>query len=60
VAGRASSVNEAYARLMIAAVAIANALPLYTCNRADFSGIEGIEVVAAPHPDAAPTVPDQP
>ncbi|MHB1502102.1 MAG: PIN domain-containing protein, partial [Candidatus Dormibacteria bacterium] len=26
---------------MIAAVAIANSLPLYTCNPADFAGIEG-------------------
>ena len=30
---------------MIAATAIANELPLYTCNPADFSGIEGLEVV---------------
>lgn len=37
---------------MIAAVAIANDLPLYTCNPADFSGIEGLEVVAVPQPDA--------
>jgi tRNA(fMet)-specific endonuclease VapC len=37
---------------MIAAVAIANALPLYTCNPADFAGIEELEVVAVPHPDA--------
>jgi predicted nucleic acid-binding protein len=31
---------------MIAATAIANGLPLYTCNPADFSGIEELEVVA--------------
>jgi hypothetical protein len=30
---------------MIAAVAIANGLPLYTCNPHDFTGIEGLEVV---------------
>jgi predicted nucleic acid-binding protein len=30
---------------MIAAVAIANGLPLYTCNPRDFEGIEGLEVV---------------
>ena len=37
---------------MIAATAIANELPLYTCNPGDFAGIEGLEVVAVPHPDA--------
>ena len=31
---------------MIAAIAIANALPLYTCNPRDFSAIDGLEVVA--------------
>lgn len=35
---------------MIAAVAIANALPLYTCNPDDFSGINDLDVVAVPHP----------
>ncbi|MHB1500206.1 MAG: PIN domain-containing protein, partial [Candidatus Dormibacteria bacterium] len=44
---------------MIAAVAIANSLPLYTCNPADVAGIEGIEVVAVPHPGAAPPARDQ-
>lgn len=33
---------------MIAATAIANELPLYTCNPADFSGIAGLEVIAVP------------
>ena len=37
---------------MIAAIAIANGLPLYTCNPSDFAGIGGLEVVAIPHPDA--------
>lgn len=36
---------------MIAAVAIANGLPLYTCNPADFSGIDELRVVEVPHPD---------
>ena len=31
---------------MIAAVALANELPLFTCNPADFTGIEGLTVVA--------------
>lgn len=33
---------------MIAATAIANELPLYTCNPADFSDITGLEFVAVP------------
>ncbi len=37
---------------MIAAVAIANGLPLYTCNPEDFGGIDDLDVVAIPHPDA--------
>jgi tRNA(fMet)-specific endonuclease VapC len=36
---------------MIAAVAVANDLPLYTCNPDDFTGIDGLRVVAVPHPD---------
>lgn len=35
---------------MIAAIAIANQLPLYTCNPGDFAGIAGIEVVSVPVP----------
>lgn len=35
---------------MIAATALANDLPVYTCNPDDFSGIEGLEVVAVPVP----------
>jgi len=37
---------------MIAAVAIANGLPLFTCNPEDFGGIDDLDVVAIPHPDA--------
>jgi predicted nucleic acid-binding protein len=33
---------------MIAATAIANGLPVYTCNPADFAGISGLEIVAVP------------
>ena len=36
---------------MIAAVALANGLPLYTCNPSDFAGIDGLEVVAVSYPD---------
>lgn len=36
---------------MIAAVAIANEVPLYTCNPDDFTGIDGLEVVPVQHPD---------
>ena len=36
---------------MIAAVALANQLPLFTCNPDDFAGIDGLTVVAIPHPD---------
>lgn len=36
---------------MIAATAIANGLPVHTCNPADFNGIEGLTVVVVPHPD---------
>lgn len=33
---------------MIAAIALANELPLFTCNLDDFVGIDGLEVVAVP------------
>ena len=39
---------------MIAAVALANELPLYTCNPDDFASIDGLTVVAVAHPDQAP------
>ena len=39
---------------MIAAVALANGLPLYTCNPDDFAGIDGLVIVAVTHPDREP------
>ncbi len=36
---------------LIAAAAISEDLPLYTCNPADFAGIGGLDVRAIPHPD---------
>jgi tRNA(fMet)-specific endonuclease VapC len=36
---------------MIAATAVANDLPIYTCNPTDFTGIDGLEVVAVPVPE---------
>ena len=36
---------------MIAAVALANGLPLYTCNPDDFARIDGLVVIAITHPD---------
>jgi predicted nucleic acid-binding protein len=38
---------------MIGAIAVANDLPLYTCNPADFGGIDDLEVVAVPVPETA-------
>jgi len=38
---------------LIAATAIANGLPLYTCDPDDFAGIEGLDVRLVPHPDDA-------
>src|SRR5947209_13525750 len=36
---------------MIAATALANGLPLYTCNPADFADIDGLDVIAVPVPN---------
>lgn len=47
-AGRKASARAYDA--MIAATALANDLPLYTCNPADFANISGLEVVAVPVP----------
>jgi predicted nucleic acid-binding protein len=37
---------------MIAATAIANGLPLFTCNPSDFTGIDELELRVVTHPDA--------
>jgi predicted nucleic acid-binding protein len=37
---------------MIAAVALANGLPIYTCNPQDFAGIDDLEVLDVPLADA--------
>ncbi len=37
---------------MIAAIAVAEGLPLHTCNPDDFKGIDGLQIIAVPHPDA--------
>jgi tRNA(fMet)-specific endonuclease VapC len=39
---------------MIAAVAIANDLPLFTCNPADYEYIDGLDLRSVPHPDQTP------
>ncbi len=36
--------------VLIAATAVANGLPLYTCNPGDFDGIAGLTVAAVPSP----------
>lgn len=36
---------------LIAATAIANGLPLYTCNPDDFEGIPNLDLRRVPHPD---------
>jgi len=36
---------------LVAAAAIAENVPIYTCNPADFEGIEGLDVRPVPHPD---------
>lgn len=37
---------------LIAATALANGLAVYTCNPRDFEGMDGLDVIAVPHPDA--------
>lgn len=37
---------------LIAATAIANRLPLHTCNPRDYAGIDDLDLVEIPHPDA--------
>jgi tRNA(fMet)-specific endonuclease VapC len=50
-AGRKSSVRAFDA--MIAATAIANDLPLFTCNPSDFENIDDLDLRSIPHPDNA-------
>jgi tRNA(fMet)-specific endonuclease VapC len=38
---------------MIAATAVANDLPLYTCNPTDFVGMDGLSVLTVPQPESA-------
>ena len=48
--------RKAHARAydaMIAATAISNDLPLYTCNPRDFEHMDVLDVRAVPHPDRA-------
>jgi hypothetical protein len=47
-AGRKASARAHDA--MIAAIALANELPLYTCSPGDFAGIDELDVVAVPVP----------
>ena len=35
---------------MIAAIAVANDLAVHTCNPTDFDSIDGLDVIAVPHP----------
>ena len=37
---------------MIAAIAIANDLPLYSINSTDFEGVDELDLRAVPHPDS--------
>lgn len=53
-AGRKTSARAFDA--MIAATALANELPVYTCNPRDFDGIDGLRVEPLHHPDR-PTAP---
>ena len=48
-AGRKTSARSYDA--MIAAVALANDLPLFTCNPADFEHIDGLDLRSVLHPD---------
>lgn len=37
---------------LIASIAVANNLPLYTCNPDDFTGMTELTLVVVPHPDS--------
>jgi len=36
---------------MIAAICLANELPIHTCNASDFAGVDGLTVIDVSHPD---------
>jgi tRNA(fMet)-specific endonuclease VapC len=55
-AGRKTSASAYDA--MIAATALSNRLPVYTCNPDDFAGIDNLQVVAVPVPASAPKTAD--
>jgi tRNA(fMet)-specific endonuclease VapC len=44
---------------MIAAIALSNELPVFTCNPDDFARIDGLDVVAVPIPQPAADVAEQ-
>lgn len=50
-AGRKASARAFDA--MLAATAVANGLDVFTCNPRDYEGIDGLGVIAIPHPDAS-------
>lgn len=50
VRARGRAVKPRAYDVMIAATALANGLPLYTCNPKDFTGIDGLTVVSVPVP----------
>ena len=52
-AGRATTAARAN-DAMIAATAIANDLPVYTCNPVDFAGIDDLQIVEVPLPTPRP------
>jgi len=37
---------------LIASIAVANDLPLYTCNPDNFTGMTELTLVVVPHPDS--------
>jgi hypothetical protein len=51
--GAGRKVNARAYDAMIAATALAQGLPVYTCNPSDFAGIEGLDVVPVPLPEVA-------
>ena len=50
-AGRKRAARAYDALIAATAIAIANGLPLYTCNPEDFDGIPALDLRPVPHPD---------